>query len=120
LHGGGAAVLPGAGMGALGVRVLRLQMLKQRALHSVVTRTSQVGYKKSRFFSIGIGKIALRLLQTLELKSSHVGRQIGTQSSSTSAITSGPMDSTTSTMQAATGATILCTEPLAEAIDQYE
>jgi hypothetical protein len=30
------------------------------------------------------------------------------------------MDSTTSTMQAATGATILCTEPLAEAIDQYE
>jgi hypothetical protein len=41
LHGGGAAVLPGAGMGAvpLGVNVLRVQTLKQRVLHAIETRT---------------------------------------------------------------------------------
>ena len=46
MHGGGAAPA-GAGVGALGVRVLRLQMLMQRLVHCAETRTLHV-VKKTR------------------------------------------------------------------------
>jgi hypothetical protein len=110
LHGGSGAL--GAGVGAPGVRVLRLQMLMQRERHSCLTRTSHVGRRFRGFRTVGA--IPIMLLHPSEARLLHFGAQIARQSSSRSAIAGGPMDKRTSMVQAAKGMSFLSIVPLAD------
>lgn len=96
MHGGGGGLAGGAG-----VRVSRLQVLTQRAVHGPETRTLHVVKKKSIDFSIGA--MSMTILHTLVLKPSQSRRQIWRQTScGSAAIAGGPMDNRTITMLVAT------------------
>ena len=120
LHGGGAAPAGAgalAGVGAPGVRVLRVHAFMQTGRHSWARRTLHVWLKKGRLFF----REARSMMRShaLEAKALHWGIQNARQLSCMSAIAGEPMDSSTSMMQAATGTTFfLSAAPLAEAIDQ--
>jgi hypothetical protein len=99
LHGGGGGG-DGLADGAV-VRVLRLQVLTQRGVHSAETLTLHVVKKKFRVFRIGA--VSMTALHVFLLKPSQRGMQVTRHSSCGSAIAAGgPMESRTSATQAAT------------------
>lgn len=113
LHGGGAVPAGGAGVGAGGDRVLRVQTFMQRVRHSWAIRTSHIGSRFRR-----VGATWMIILHPSEARVLHLGIQIARQSFCMSPITGGPIDNMqmTSMMHAWTAMTFLTTAPLPEAM----